>query len=331
MGMPGRKFTAGNEYRYGFNGKEKLDEIYGEGNAYNLGDRGLDARIGRTFKPDAKGAMFPNVSPYSFAMNSPLNAVDPDGKVVIFINGYYGFPTAACCGGTEKHWGKNWVSRAQSQIGDKKSRFYDGSLGGPSGVVFGQGDPVIGNSSSMDPATRRLAGYNLGKIEAADIINNLERDASGNITESIKFVTSSMGAAYQRGFSQAMVDYVGEQNAIIDTYNNGLAKNKDGSYKDPSAVKQRLNVNIEFTVDLDAFQGSELSADPNSKANYYMVNDGVESKVIGSAVSGSKQIGVDAKGKTTMKGHHPSWADPKALPQGKQNPKGSSKKENPSD
>jgi hypothetical protein len=92
-----------------------------------------------------------------------------------------------------------------------------------------------------------------------------------------------------------------------------------------------LNVNIEYTVDLDAFQGSEIGTDANSKANYYMVNDGAESNFIGSPVEGSTQIGTDKKGKTTMHGHHPSWADPAALPKGTQNPTGTSKKENPSD
>jgi len=281
----------------------------------------LDTRLGRTSKPDAKGTMFPGVSPYSYAMNSPLNAVDPDGKVVIFINGYYGWPTAACCGGTKEHWDSKWVSRVQNQIGDSKARYYDGSLGGPSGVLFGQGDHVLGNSSSMDPATRRLAGYNLGKTEAADIVNSLQKDEHGNITESIKFVTSSMGAAYQRGFSQAITDFVSEKNTAIDAYNNSLVKNKDGSYADPSLVKQRLNVNIEYTLDLDAFQGSEIGIDPNSKANYYMVNDGSGSNFIGSPVKGSTQIGTDKNGKTTMHGHHPSWADPKAMPASTENPK----------
>jgi hypothetical protein len=272
--------------------------------------------------------LYPYASPYNFVLNSPIQGVDPSGKVVIFINGYYGFPTAACCGGTEAHWGSGWIRNAQAQMGDSKARYYDGSLGGASGVLLGQGDPVLGNSSSLDPAVRRAAGYNLGKTEAADIVNNLERDAQGNITESIKFVTSSMGAAYQRGFSQAIVDYVAEQNKEIDAYNDGLPKNKDGSLVDPSLMKKRIEVTIESNTDLDAFQGSELSADPNANANYYMVNDGIESNFIGSAVPGSTQIGTK-DGKTTMHGHHPSWADPKALPAGKMNPSGSGKKENP--
>jgi len=154
----------------------------------------------------------------------------------------------------------------------------------------------------------------------------LERGADGQITESIKFVTSSMGAAYSRGMSQAIVEYVGEQNKIIDSYNNSLAKNKDGSYVDASLVKQRLNVVIESTTDLDAFQASQVGADKNSNSNYYMKSDGWESNFIaGEDVPGSTEIG-----NSNMKHHHPSWAPTNDLPKGKMNPsKSRSPVENP--
>jgi hypothetical protein len=221
----------------------------------------------------------------------------------------------------------------QTQIGDYKTRFYDGSLGGFAGTIFGYGDPVPGNSTSFDIGTRKLAGRNQGYADAADIINSLQKDPEGNITESIKYVTSSMGTAYQRGFSEGVNDYIVEQNTIIDQYNAALPKNADGSYLDPSQAKKHLVVNQEFTVDLDPYQGNELNADPNVKNNYYMLNDGVESNFIGNPINNSSQIGLDKNGKTTMHGHHPSWAQENAFPKSNQNaPKDKkSKIENPSD
>lgn len=59
-----------------------------------------------------------------------------------------------------------------------------------------------------------------------------------------------------------------------------------------------------------------------------MINDGLESVIIGSPIPGGTQIGVDANGNTTMHGHHPSWADPNAMPRGRKNPIGSSTYEN---
>jgi RHS repeat-associated protein len=53
MIMPGRKYSIGNgAYRYGFNGKEKNNEISGEGNSYDFGARIYDPRLGRWLSTD---------------------------------------------------------------------------------------------------------------------------------------------------------------------------------------------------------------------------------------------------------------------------------------
>ena len=70
-------------YFYGFGSHEKDDEIKGAGNSVNMGDRMLDTRLGRTFKTDAKAHVYPDISPYSYVVNSPIQFIDPDGKVVV--------------------------------------------------------------------------------------------------------------------------------------------------------------------------------------------------------------------------------------------------------
>jgi len=77
MLLPGRHDDT-QKYRYGFQGQEKDDEIKGEGNSYDFGDRMLDPRIGRWFSTDMKSKEFQ--SNYNFAMNNPTIFVDPDGK-----------------------------------------------------------------------------------------------------------------------------------------------------------------------------------------------------------------------------------------------------------
>jgi RHS repeat-associated protein len=310
--MIANKIDAG--YRYGFSGHEKDDEIKGSGNSYDMGARMYDPRIGRTPSRDPKAAMYPDISPYAYALNTPIQAKDPDGNVVIFVNGFWGTGTGASNGGTAKHWGANWIKRAQKAIGDNQARFYDGSsdwtgkVGGTSRISW-----------NFDAKNRYRSGYMQGVRDASDIVNSLETDEHGNITESIKFVTSSMGTAYSRGMSQAIVDYVATQNKEIDAYNASLEKNADGSYVDASLVKKHLNVVIESTTDLDAFQASQVGANPNSDNNYYMKSGGI----LGGDVSGSTEIG-----NTNMGGHHPSWAPAEDLPKGKMNPSTSGTKEN---
>jgi RHS repeat-associated protein len=85
--MPGTSYNSPN-YRYGFNGKEKDDDITGStGAVYDFGDRMLDVRIGRWFSVDKSSSKFPFESPYTFVSNSPLVFIDPDGNEKIVVIG----------------------------------------------------------------------------------------------------------------------------------------------------------------------------------------------------------------------------------------------------
>lgn len=52
MLQPGRKYTFGSLYRYGFNGKENDNEVKGEGNLQDYGMRIYDPRLGRFLSVD---------------------------------------------------------------------------------------------------------------------------------------------------------------------------------------------------------------------------------------------------------------------------------------
>jgi RHS repeat-associated protein len=77
MAMPGRKFSTGSEYRYGFNGKEN-DKDISEG-AQDYGMRVYDARIGKFLSVDPLSGQYPYYTPYQFAGNGPIANVDLDG------------------------------------------------------------------------------------------------------------------------------------------------------------------------------------------------------------------------------------------------------------
>jgi len=79
MLTPGRKFSAGSGYRYGFNGAEKDNEIKGEGNSYTTEWRQYDPRLGRWLSPDPLMSQFPGWSPYVFAFDNPIWLNDPNG------------------------------------------------------------------------------------------------------------------------------------------------------------------------------------------------------------------------------------------------------------
>jgi RHS repeat-associated protein len=77
MTMPGRKYSAATGYRYGFNGKEN-DKDAGEG-IQDYGMRIYDARLGRFLSVDPIDEEYPELTPYQFASNSPIENDDMDG------------------------------------------------------------------------------------------------------------------------------------------------------------------------------------------------------------------------------------------------------------
>jgi RHS repeat-associated protein len=81
MQMPGRSFS-GEGYRFGFNGQERDDEISGDGNSLDFGERMYNSRLARFLRPDPiiiYGKNYQYLSSYQFASNTPIQAIDLDG------------------------------------------------------------------------------------------------------------------------------------------------------------------------------------------------------------------------------------------------------------
>lgn len=78
------------DYRYGFNGMEKDDEVSGQRNSYTTTWRQYDPRIARWKSVDPKDKLQPWQSPYSAMDNAPIWKNDPNGDIApIVIGGYY--------------------------------------------------------------------------------------------------------------------------------------------------------------------------------------------------------------------------------------------------
>ena len=75
--MPGRKFSTGSGYRYGFNGKE-FDKDAGEG-IQDYGMRIYNGRLGRFLSVDPLIIKYPFYSPYQFSGNDVIRCIDLDG------------------------------------------------------------------------------------------------------------------------------------------------------------------------------------------------------------------------------------------------------------
>ncbi len=85
--MPNRHGSSGN-YRYGFQGQEKDDELKGEGNSLNYTFRMHDPRVGRFFAVDPLAKKYPFYSPYAFSGNRVIDAIEMEGlEPAVIIGG----------------------------------------------------------------------------------------------------------------------------------------------------------------------------------------------------------------------------------------------------
>ena len=80
FGYPISSRTDNVDYRYGFNGQEGDDEIYGNKLNYVFEYRMCDTRIGRFWSVDPLRFDYPWNSTYAFAENRVVNGIDLEGK-----------------------------------------------------------------------------------------------------------------------------------------------------------------------------------------------------------------------------------------------------------
>ncbi len=78
MLLPNRHANT-SDYRYGFQGQERDDEVKGEGNSVNFKYRMHDSRVGRFFSIDPLIAKYPHYTPYSFSGNKLIDHVELEG------------------------------------------------------------------------------------------------------------------------------------------------------------------------------------------------------------------------------------------------------------
>jgi hypothetical protein len=139
---------------------------------------------------------YPNISPYTYVANNPINAIDPDGRVIIFINGQH---TGE--GGRREYWNK-LDNAIANRFKDYRARYYDGSYGG----FLNTGFTILsfGLGSNLSYRVRMNVGKNKGYESAPWIYASL---ADG---ETIKIATHSMGTAYGKGFVKGLKKYARE-------------------------------------------------------------------------------------------------------------------------
>jgi RHS repeat-associated protein len=121
-------------YRYGFNSKENVNEVMGEGNFEDYGMRMYNPRIGRFFNIDPLTKSFPELTPYQFSSNTPIWAIDLDGLEAYFSNN-----------GVFQRWGKDRSSTAQVIVNNKVLSLNIGQVVDRAHWNYGEGGGTMPN------------------------------------------------------------------------------------------------------------------------------------------------------------------------------------------
>ncbi|MBS4766320.1 lamin tail domain-containing protein [Alistipes sp. kh20] len=217
----GLRWNAGelSDNRYRYNGKE--EQSFVNFPSLDYGARMFDTRIGRFKNMDKRAEKYYYASPFAYCLNNPVNAIDPDGNLVIFINGR---TTDKNEQGKAAYWRKTYKTMSSDFAGAVMSRLNDYKS------LYKHG------GNSIDLRIRYSKGYQQALIDVAEIIE-LISDENGHIVETIKIITHSMGAAYGKGYAKALQHYFKENNideayislvADFDPYQaSGLIANPD--------------------------------------------------------------------------------------------------------
>ncbi len=227
--LQGAGFENGASNRFEMQGKEK-EMTFGL-NIINFGARAYNPTIGRWDKVDPLAEKYSTLNPYNFVHNNPVQAIDPDGRLVIFVNGQH-----LNQGASKSYW-MSFDNAVMKQLNDNKSQYYDGALGGWINT-FG-GGIITGLGNNLNSNNRYQAGFDKGYEDAEHLIANLARDKNGNIIETIKIITHSMGGVFGNGLQNGILKYLKDH---------------------PELGKQ---IKISLVAHFDPFQGNDIVANAN--------------------------------------------------------------------
>ena len=181
--MEQHSYTGDYTNRYKFNGKE-LDEETG---FYYYGARYYNPKFSIWLSTDPLAEKFPNVSPYVYCINNPINVIDPDGRDIIVLSHGPRGKTSVDGGKTNAH--PHIVGHMAVLIGNDKAGWtylsYDYDKGTNKGRGKSGKNDVYTETKFKTLNDFKNSEYNTFKDDYDDGkgIKTSHRDADGNVIQ----------------------------------------------------------------------------------------------------------------------------------------------------
>ena len=241
-----RENLLANQYQY--NTKELQEEL--NIGWLDFGARMYDRELGRWAVIDRKSEVFYGLTPYNYAANTPTNAVDPDGHLFIFVNGF--MPEQWFQGQEKYSYNLNGEEFENPNYHEyKPDRGFHRSAPRNAGVSFSYWEGVDNaymeaysdnntyyTNGSFTPQSTASTRFKEGEKAAKDLVTKLEK---GQITlgegETIKIVGHSHGAAYAAGIATELAKH--EKYGSLVEFVDYIAAHQPEEFEHPNNVVGR--------------------------------------------------------------------------------------------
>ena len=226
MLIDSRSYSSGTGYRYGFNGKYKDNEISGNGNQYDYGFRIYNPRLGKFLSVDPLTKSYPELTPYQYASNTPIQAIDIDGleggRNTILVTPPEGGALSSTAGGQYSSTNEFALIEAEATI--------------PSRIIKPEPAGTYSTSTTQSNTSTNTANTpgNVNNAPAPSAGSTSVQTVNTSTTSSVptRASTTSSGNINQEAIQRGRIN---EQKTIEE---EGLTKNNNtANYRDPKTGK----------------------------------------------------------------------------------------------